>query len=93
MTNPERREKTIRLLLRSVYIKGQVDGREKKADMTWEDKIIKDLEALMPVMTIEEVEKVIAENMPIEFIQVIEPFARARIYKDLASKLIGREGV
>ena len=36
----------IRLLLRSVYLKGHQDGNLKKADMSWEDKIIKDIDAL-----------------------------------------------
>ena len=34
---------TLRLLLRSVYLKGQQDGRNKTCDMSWEDKIIKDI--------------------------------------------------
>ena len=36
----------IRLLLRSVYLKGHQDGNLKTSDMSWEDKIIKDLDAL-----------------------------------------------
>ena len=38
-------------------------------------------------MSVEEVEQVIASNMPIEFIQVIKPFKRADIYKQLAQAL------
>ena len=33
----------LRLLLRSVYLKGHQDGNLKTADMSWEDKIIKDI--------------------------------------------------
>jgi len=36
----------IRLLLRSVYLKGHQDGNLKISDMSWEDKIKKDLDAL-----------------------------------------------
>lgn len=34
----------IRLLLRSVYLKGQVDANRKIADMSWEDEIVKEIE-------------------------------------------------
>ena len=33
----------LRLLLRSVYLKGQIDARSKTSDMSWEDKIVKDI--------------------------------------------------
>lgn len=33
----------IRLLLRSVYLKGHQDGNLKTADMSWEDKIVGDI--------------------------------------------------
>lgn len=36
----------IRLLLRSVYLKGHQDGHLKTSDMSWEDKIVKDIDAL-----------------------------------------------
>jgi len=36
----------IRLLLRSVYLKGHQDENLKTSDMSWEDKIIKDIDAL-----------------------------------------------
>jgi hypothetical protein len=36
----------IRLLLRSVYLKGHQDGNLKKADMSWEDKIVEDIDNL-----------------------------------------------
>jgi len=38
-------------------------------------------------MSVEEVEQAIASNVPIEFIQVIEPFKRAEVYKKLAQAL------
>ena len=33
----------LRLLLRSVYLKGHQDGNLKTSDMSWEDKIVKDI--------------------------------------------------
>ena len=36
----------LRLLLRSVYLKGQQDGYNKTADMSWEDKIVSQIEKL-----------------------------------------------
>jgi len=38
-------------------------------------------------MSVEEAEQAIASNVPIEFIQVIEPFKRAEVYKKLAQAL------
>lgn len=35
----------LRLLLRSVYLKGQVDANKKTSDMSWEDKIVADIDA------------------------------------------------
>lgn len=37
----------IRLLLRSVYLKGYQDALTKTADMSWEDKIINDIRTLL----------------------------------------------
>jgi len=34
----------LRLLLRSVYLKGQVDANKKTADMSWEDKIVEEID-------------------------------------------------
>lgn len=43
----ERKEKILRLLLRSVYLKGHQDALYKTTDITsWEDKIVKDIEKL-----------------------------------------------
>ena len=36
----------LRLLLRSVYLKGHQDGNLKTCDMSWEDKIVKDINKL-----------------------------------------------
>jgi hypothetical protein len=36
----------LRLLLRSVYLKGQIDARSRQSDMSWEDKIVKDINKL-----------------------------------------------
>jgi len=36
----------LRLLLRSVYLKGHQDGNLKTTDISWENKIIKDIDAL-----------------------------------------------
>jgi hypothetical protein len=33
----------LRLLLRSVYLKGHQDGHMKTSDMSWEDKVIADI--------------------------------------------------
>ena len=33
----------LRLLLRSVYLKGLQDGNLKIADISWEDKIVEDI--------------------------------------------------
>jgi hypothetical protein len=33
----------LRLLLRSVYLKGHQDGNMKTTDLSWEDKIVKDI--------------------------------------------------
>ena len=38
----------LRLLLRSVYLKGQIDARSKTSDMSWEDKIVNDIKKLIP---------------------------------------------
>jgi len=38
-------------------------------------------------MTVERLEQIIAFNVPIEFIQVVEPFKRAEAYKNLATAL------
>ena len=38
-------------------------------------------------MTVESLEQIIAFNVPIEFIQVVEPFKRAEVYKNLATAL------
>jgi hypothetical protein len=38
-------------------------------------------------MTVESLEQIIASNVPIEFIQVVEPFRRAIIYTNLATAL------
>lgn len=42
--NKQEIEKKLRLLLRSVYLKGQMD---KTTDLSWEDKIIEDIIALL----------------------------------------------
>ena len=34
----------LRLLLRSVYLKGHQDGNLKTSDISWEDKIIADIQ-------------------------------------------------
>ena len=34
------------LLLRSVYLKGMMDGRKKIADVSWEESIIKQIDDL-----------------------------------------------
>jgi len=47
----------LRLLLRSVYLKGQQDANNKTVDMSWEDKIVKQIKALHRVS-----EKVIYEE-------------------------------
>lgn len=49
------KELKLRLLLRSVYLKGHQDGNLKTTDMLWEDKIIKDINKLM--ISREELEK------------------------------------
>jgi hypothetical protein len=36
----------LRLLLRSVYLKGHQDGNLKTSDMSWEDKIVEDILSL-----------------------------------------------
>ena len=36
----------LRLLLRSVYLKGQVDANKKTSDISWEDKIVEDITLL-----------------------------------------------
>ena len=41
MKNPNK----VILLLRSVYLKGQVDANMKISDLSWEDKILSQLEA------------------------------------------------
>jgi hypothetical protein len=38
--------KKIRLLLRSVYLKGHQDANLKTADMSWEDKIVEEIEKI-----------------------------------------------
>lgn len=46
------REKTLRLLLRSVYLKGLQDGNLKTTDViSWEDKIVKDITELFTLTT------------------------------------------
>ena len=35
----------LRLLLRSIYLKGQVDANKKTSDMSWEDKIVSNIDA------------------------------------------------
>ena len=37
----------LRLLLRSVYLKGHQDGNMKTTDMSWEDRIVKDITKLL----------------------------------------------
>jgi len=36
----------LRLLLRSVYLKGHQDGNLKTSDLSWEDKIVKEIISL-----------------------------------------------
>jgi hypothetical protein len=37
----------LRLILRSVYLKGHQDGNMKTSDISWEDKIVKDILAAL----------------------------------------------
>jgi len=37
----------LRLLLRSVYLKGHQDGNLKTSDMSWEDKIVQEIKELV----------------------------------------------
>ena len=41
-----KKEFTLRLILRSVYLKGHQDGNMKTTDLSWEDEIINDIEKL-----------------------------------------------
>ena len=45
----------LRLLLRSVYLKGHQDGNMKTSDMSWEDKIIESLKQVFLGMLPEEI--------------------------------------
>lgn len=36
----------LRLLLRSVYLKGHQDGNMKTTDLSWEDEIVRDIKNL-----------------------------------------------
>ena len=36
----------LRLLLRSVYLKGYTDGNDKTTDLSWEDEIVKNIEGI-----------------------------------------------
>ena len=38
---------TLRLLLRSVYLKGHQDGNIKTSDMSWEDKIVASIRSVL----------------------------------------------
>ena len=44
----EMKDKTLhlRLLLRSVYLKGHQDGNMKTTDLSWEDRIVRDIKNL-----------------------------------------------
>ena len=44
----EMKNKTLhlRLLLRSVYLKGHQDGNMKTTDLSWEDRIVRDIKNL-----------------------------------------------
>ena len=49
----EMKNKTLnlRLLLRSVYLKGHQDGNMKTTDLSWEDKIVRDIKNLFEERT------------------------------------------
>ena len=36
----------LRLLLRSIYLKGHQDGNMKTTDLSWEDRIVRDIKNL-----------------------------------------------
>jgi len=42
---------TLRLLLRSIYLKGHQDGNLKTSDISWENKIVKDIQDLLTKTT------------------------------------------
>ena len=42
---------TLRLLLRSIYLKGHQDGNMKTSDISWENKIVKDIQDLLTKTT------------------------------------------
>ena len=50
----------LRLYLRSVYLKGQQDANFKTCDMSWEDKIVKDITKLFNPMS--KLRKKVEEN-------------------------------
>jgi hypothetical protein len=43
----KKKELTLRLVLRSVYLKGQQDGFNRTSDISWEDEIMKDILTLL----------------------------------------------
>jgi hypothetical protein len=51
----------LRLLLRSVYLKGHQDGNIKTSDMSWEDKIVESLKQVFLGMLPEE--KYLIDNL------------------------------
>ena len=44
---PKNMSLILRLLLRSVYLKGRQDGNQKTTDISWEDKIVSDIKELL----------------------------------------------
>jgi hypothetical protein len=53
-------DKTLRLLLRSVYLKGHQDANLKTSDLSWEDEILSKLEALMVMVDEKELKNFIS---------------------------------
>ena len=59
----------IRLLLRSVYLKGQVDANKKTSDMSWEDKIVSEIDTYYKSKEVgcEEIADKMAKELPVNY--------------------------
>ncbi len=61
---PSEKERLLILLLRSVYVKGYVDGQGHKADMFWEDETISKIKECFckSIPTVGDIERIIYNN-------------------------------
>lgn len=88
--NLTRPEKKLSLLLRSVYLKGHQDALLKTADMSWEDKIIKDIEDLFSAYQNQQMvglEELIRKYIKAECFDDMDMAYADMQIKDLATKI------